>query len=93
VDVANGKMYYKTPKIDCKIIDATGGRIWRLQMYVSDEDFGGGNIYQRLRTLRVYTDPTIPYFHEEYGFMPLGGIWHDYTLPAGQSLTDMGFNI
>jgi len=30
------------PKHDCKVIDATAGKIWKLEAYVSDQDLGGG---------------------------------------------------
>ena len=77
--------WYNAPKHDCKVIDATSGKIWKLEVYVSDQSFGWST-KQRIRTIRVYTDPANPAYSEEYGFMPPGGDWYAYEFPTDQFL-------
>jgi len=85
------KFAWYTPSIDCKLIDGSAGKIWKLQAYTSVHTYSAFNERQKIRAIRVYTDPATPSFYEEYGFFPAGGVWHTYELAIDKFL--VGFKV
>jgi len=83
--------HWATPAIDCKIIDGSAGKIWKLQAYTSVHTYSASYQRQKIRALRVFTDPATPSFYEEYGFLPAGGVWHTYELASNKFL--VGFKV
>ena len=78
-DFVYANFYAGTPEIDCFTIDATAGKIGQLEAHVSDEDFGGGTVLQRIRGLKVYSDRANPVVSQGYGTFPVGATVHTYS--------------
>jgi len=89
-DYVYAHFFAENPEIDCFTIDATAGRIWQLEAHVSDEDFGGGTVLQRIRGLKVYSDRANPTLFQGHGPFPVGATVHTYSFATDKYFVGLG---